>query len=209
MKALLLIDLQNDFCNLGALAVKGGNDVIPIANNLMDKFDLIVATQDWHPANHESFAAVHYFRRPGQVMDLHGLEQVLWPIHCVQETFGAEFVQELNSEKITAVFQKGTDKTVDSYSGFYDNGRRGKTGLHDYLQSKGVTEVYIMGLALDYCIKFTAKDAVELGYKTNLILDGCRAVNLEKGDGEKAVNVLKLLGVTILESKDISAKELV
>lgn len=203
MKCLILVDLQNDFCNLGALAVEGGNEVIPIANKLMDKFDLVVATQDWHPADHESFAAVHYFRKPGQIIDLHGLEQVLWTIHCVQGTFGAEFVQELNTEKITKVIQKGMDKTVDSYSGFYDNGRRGATGLHDYLQSQGVKEVYIMGLALDYCVKFTAKDAVELGYKTHLILDGCRAVNLEEGDGERAVNVLKLLGVKVLNSSEI------
>lgn len=203
MKCLILVDLQNDFCNLGALAVEGGNEVIPIANKLMDKFDLVVATQDWHPADHESFAAVHYFRKPGQIIDLHGLEQVLWTIHCVQGTFGAEFVQELNTEKITKVIQKGMDKTVDSYSGFYDNGRRGATGLHDYLQSQGVKEVYIMGLALDYCVKFTAKDAVELGYKTHLILDGCRAVNLEEGDGERAVNVLKLLGVKVLNSSEV------
>ena len=203
MKALILVDLQNDFCNFGALAVKGGNEVIPIANELMDKFDLIVATQDWHPADHESFAAVHYFRQPGQVMNLHGLEQVLWPIHCVQGTFGAEFVQELNTNKITKVFPKGTDKTVDSYSGFFDNGKRGDTGLHAYLQEKNVTEVYVMGLALDYCVKFTATDAIELGYKTHLILDGTRAVNLEPNDGEKAVDFLKSLGVTVIESSII------
>jgi len=203
MKALILVDLQNDFCNFGALAVKGGNDVIPIANRLMEKFELVVATQDWHPADHESFAAVHYFRQPGQVMNLHGLEQVLWPIHCVQGTFGAEFVQELNTNKITKVFPKGTDKTVDSYSGFFDNGKRGDTGLHAYLQEKNVTEVYVMGLALDYCVKFTATDAVELGYKTHLILDGTRAVNLEPNDGEKAVDFLKSLGVTVIESSII------
>lgn len=203
MKALILVDLQNDFCNFGALAVKGGNDVIPIANRLMEKFELVVATQDWHPADHESFAAVHYFRQPGQVMNLHGLEQVLWPIHCVQGTFGAEFVQELNTNKITKVFPKGTDKTVDSYSGFFDNGKRGDTGLHAYLQEKNVTEVYVMGLALDYCVKFTATDAIELGYKTHLILDGTRAVNLEPNDGEKAVDFLKSLGVIVIESSII------
>jgi nicotinamidase/pyrazinamidase len=203
MKALILVDLQNDFCNFGALAVKGGNDVIPIANRLMEKFELVVATQDWHPADHESFAAVHYFRQPGQVMNLHGLEQVLWPIHCVQGTFGAEFVQELNTNKITKVFPKGTDKTVDIYSGFFDNGKRGDTGLHAYLQEKNVTEVYVMGLALDYCVKFTATDAIELGYKTHLILDGTRAVNLEPNDGEKAVDFLKSLGVTVIESSII------
>ncbi len=202
MKALILVDLQNDFCYSGPLAVEGGNEVIPIANKLMDKFDLVIATQDWHPANHESFAAVHYFRRPGQIMDLHGLEQVLWPIHCVQNTFGAAFVKELNTAGITEIFQKGTDITVDSYSGFFDNGRRNTTGLHDYLQNNGVTEVYVMGLALDYCVKFTAADAVQLGYKAHLIVDGTRAVNLEPNDGTNALNFLKLLGVKMMNSND-------
>ncbi len=200
MKALILVDLQNDFCFGGALAVNDGNAVIPIANELMDDFDLVVATQDWHPANHESFAAVHYFRRPGQVIDLYGLEQVLWTIHCVQGTFGAEFVNNLNTKKIDKVFQKGTDVKVDSYSGFFDNGKRGSTGLHDYLQKKGVTEVSVMGLALDFCVKFTAADAVDLGYKTNLILNGCRAVNLNEGDDRKAVQYLKNKGVSIIEN---------
>ena len=203
MKALILVDLQNDFCKFGALEVKDGNAVIPIANQLMDKFDLVVATQDWHPADHESFAAVHYFRQPGQVMNLHGLEQILWPIHCVQETFGAEFVQELDTSKITKDFPKGMDKTVDSYSGFFDNGKRSSTGLHDYLKSNQVSEVYIMGLALDYCVKFTAVDAVELGYKTNLILDGTRAVNIKPEDGEDTVKFLQSIGVTVLESASI------
>jgi nicotinamidase/pyrazinamidase len=200
MKALILVDLQNDFCFGGALSVKDGNAVIPIANKLMDEFDLVIATQDWHPANHESFAAVHYFRRPGQVMDLYGLEQVLWTIHCVQGTFGAEFVQNLKEEKIDAVFQKGTDIKVDSYSGFFDNGKRNSTGLHDYLQKKGVTEVYVMGLALDFCVKHTAEDAIDLGYKTHLILEGCRAVNLNEGDDEKTVQYLETKGVNIIRN---------
>jgi nicotinamidase/pyrazinamidase len=198
MKALILVDLQNDFCFGGALAVADGNAVIPIANALMPKFELVIATQDWHPANHESFAAVHYFRRPGQVIDLYGLQQVLWPIHCVQETFGAEFVQTLETERITAVFRKGTDVTVDSYSGFFDNGRRQSTGLHDYLQEKGVTELVIMGLALDYCVKFTALDAAELGYNTSVVLDGTRAVNLAEGDDAAAIQALKAAGVQII-----------
>ena len=200
MKALILVDLQNDFCFGGALSVKDGNAVIPIANKLMDDFDLVVATQDWHPANHESFAAVHYFRRPGQVMDLYGLEQVLWTIHCVQGTFGAEFVQSLEEEKIDAIFQKGTDIKVDSYSGFFDNGKRNSTGLHDYLQKKGVTDVYVMGLALDFCVKHTAEDAINLGYKTHLILEGCRAVNLNEGDDEKAIKYLESKGVNIIRN---------
>ena len=138
MKALILVDLQNDFCWGGTLAVEGGNDVIPIANQLMDKFDWVVATKDWHPANHGSFAGTHYerWRKPGDVIDLNGLQQVLWPIHCVQETFGSEFVNELNDEKINHITYKGTDVGIDSYSGFFDNGRRKATDLHDFLQSK-------------------------------------------------------------------------
>ena len=119
MKALILVDIQVDFCPGGALAVEGGNEVIPIANDLMDHFDLVIATQDYHPANHGSFAANHPWRKPGQVIDLHGLPQVLWPIHCVQGSFGSEFAPGLNTKKINAVFPKGTDPDIDSYSGFF------------------------------------------------------------------------------------------
>lgn len=201
MKALILVDLQNDFCWGGALSVEEGNDVIPIANQLMDKFDLVVATKDWHPANHGSFAATHhaYWRKPGDVIDLNGLPQVLWPIHCVQGTFGSEFVNELNDEKIHHITYKGTDSDIDSYSGFFDNGRKKATDLHDYLQSKGTTEVYIMGLATDYCVKFTALDAVSLDYKTHLVLEGSRGVNLNAGDVDKAVEEMRQAGVNIIE----------
>ena len=201
MKALILVDLQNDFCWGGTLAVEGGNDVIPIANQLMDKFDWVVATKDWHPANHGSFAGTHYerWRKPGDVIDLNGLQQVLWPIHCVQETFGSEFVNELNDEKINHITYKGTDVGIDSYSGFFDNGRRKATDLHDFLQSKNVTEVYVLGLATDYCVKFTAMDAVSLGYKTHLVLEACRGVNLTEGDVDKAVQEMKNVGVIVIE----------
>ena len=201
MKALILVDLQNDFCWGGTLAVEGGNDVIPIANQLMDKFDWVVATKDWHPANHGSFAGTHYerWRKPGDVIDLNGLQQVLWPIHCVQETFGSEFVNELNDEKINHITYKGTDVGIDSYSGFFDNGRRKATDLNDFLQSKNVTEVYVLGLATDYCVKFTAMDAVSLGYKTHLVLEACRGVNLTEGDVDKAVQEMKNVGVIVIE----------
>ena len=201
MKALILVDLQNDFCWGGALAVDEGNDVIPIANQLMDKFELVVATKDWHPANHGSFAATHhaYWRKPGDVIDLNGLPQVLWPIHCVQGTFGSEFVNELNDDKIHHITYKGTDAGIDSYSGFFDNGRKKATDLHDYLQSKGVDEVYVMGLATDYCVKFTALDAVSLDYKTHLVLEGARGVNLNAGDVYKAVEAMREAGVNIIE----------
>lgn len=205
MNALILVDLQNDFCPGGALAVKEGDQVIPIANKLIEKFDLVIATQDWHPADHGSFAANHLWRHPGQVIDLNGLSQVLWPMHCVQDSFGAEFVPSLNTDKITAVFQKGTDKEVDSYSGFFDNGHRKATGLHDYLQEKGVTTLYVMGLATDYCVKFTALDAVDLGYNVNLVLEGSRGVNLNEGDVDKAIEEMKERGVVVLESvKDVA-----
>jgi nicotinamidase/pyrazinamidase len=201
MKALILVDLQNDFCWGGALSVEGGNDVIPIANQLMDKFDLVVATKDWHPANHGSFAGVHYesWRKPGDVIDLNGLPQVLWTIHCVQGTFGSEFVNELNDEKINHITYKGTDVGIDSYSGFFDNGRRKATDLHDFLQSKDVTEVYVLGLATDYCVKFTAMDAVSLGYKTHLVVEACRGVNLAEGDVDKAIQEMKEAGVLVIE----------
>ncbi len=206
-KALILVDLQNDFCPLGALAVAEGDQLIPIANKLMEQFDLVVATQDWHPADHGSFAANHPWRKPGQVIDLHGLSQILWPIHCVQGSFGAEFVKELNTEKITKIFPKGTDPQIDSYSGFFDNGHRKATGMGDYLKAEGVEEVFVMGLATDYCVKFTALDAVELGFQTKLIVDASRGVNLQEGDVDKAIKEMKNKGVDLVNYQDINLKE--
>jgi nicotinamidase/pyrazinamidase len=203
MRALILVDLQNDFCKGGALEVKGGDDVVPIANRLMPLFDIVVATQDWHPANHGSFAANHLWRKVGQVIDLNGLQQVLWPLHCVQNSFGAMFHNALNADRIDKIVQKGTNPDVDSYSGFFDNGRRQQTELDTYLKSKAVTEVYVMGLATDYCVKFTALDAVSLGYKTYLIKDGSRGVNLNKGDVQRAIDEMKSKGVKVILSKSI------
>ncbi|PHN06211.1 bifunctional nicotinamidase/pyrazinamidase [Flavilitoribacter nigricans] len=203
MKALILIDLQNDFCPGGALAVREGDQTVSIANQLLDQFDLVVATQDWHPIAHESFAAHHAGKTPGEVIDLHGLPQVLWPIHCVQGSFGAEFVRELNTSKIQHVFNKGTDPAIDSYSGFFDNGHRKATGMGDFLKEKGVDTIYIMGLATDYCVKFTALDALQLGFSTYLITDGCRGVNLQEGDSENALKELSEKGAKLIESKDL------
>lgn len=200
MKALILVDIQNDFCPLGALPAKNGDEVVPVANEMMQHFDLVVATQDWHPANHGSFAANHPWRKPGQVIELNGLEQILWPIHCVQGSYGAELVEGLNQDKIQKIFYKGTDPGIDSYSGFFDNGHKKATGLGDYLKAKGVDEVYILGLALDFCVKFTVLDALKLGFKTNLVLDGCRAVNLNEGDDKKAVQEMKDQGAKVMNS---------
>lgn len=203
MKALILVDLQNDFCRGGALEVPKGDEVVPIANALMPLFPLVVATQDWHPANHQSFAANHPWRKPGQVIDLHGLPQVLWPIHCVQDSFGAEFVQALNTKGIHRVFQKGTDPEIDSYSGFFDNGQRKATGLGDYLKVQGVQAVYVLGLATDYCVRATALDALALGFETYLVEDACRGVNLQPDDVEKALAELYSKGVRHCSSAEL------
>jgi nicotinamidase/pyrazinamidase len=196
-KALIIVDVQNDFVPGGALAVAGGDDVIPVINRLQTEFEIIVATQDWHPKNHGSFASNHPGNSPGQIIDLNGLEQILWPDHCVQGTRGAEFVKGLNTFQIKRVFHKGTDPEIDSYSALYDNGHRKSTGLADYLKGLGVTEVFIAGLATDYCVKFTALDACHVGFKVHLVTAGCRGVNLKPDDSQKAIEEMRQAGVII------------
>ena len=205
MKALILVDLQNDFMPGGALAVREGDAVVPIANRLMPCFDLVVATQDWHPADHLSFASQHPESRAGDVTQLEDLQQVLWPDHCVQATTGSELHRDLNISGIHRVIPKGTDRSIDSYSGFFDNGHKQGTGLAEYLKQHKVTEVYIMGLATDYCVKFTALDAISLGLTTYLIEDGCRGVELQAGDIESTLVELRWAGVRMTNSKEILA----
>lgn len=177
MKALLLIDIQNDFLPGGALAVPEGDQVLSTANKLQGQFGLVVATQDWHPAGHKSFASSHTGKKPFDSIDLHGLEQVLWPDHCIQGTAGADFSKEVDMNKVEAVFRKGTNPEIDSYSGFYDNGHLKSTALADYLRGKQVEEVYLAGLAGDYCVYFSAKDALQEGFKTYLIEDATRPID--------------------------------
>lgn len=203
MKALILVDIQNDFVPGGALPVPDGDQIVPLVNQLQRCFDLIVATQDWHPTDHGSFAANHTNRQPGELIDLHGLPQILWPTHCVQGTTGAEFVPDLQRDRWDRVFVKGTSPHIDSYSGFYDNARRQATGLGDYLQQKGVDQVYVAGLATDYCVKFTALDALDLGFKTHVIEDACRGVNLQPSDVREAINAMKAAGASIVQASDI------
>lgn len=207
MKALIIVDLQNDFVEGGALAVPGGRDLVPLTNKLQPHFDLVVATQDWHPKNHGSHAPNHPGREAGEVIELAGLPQVLWPTHCVQETHGANFVAGLEQDRWAAVFQKGTDAKIDSYSGFFDNGHVRATGLGAFLKERGVTEVYVVGLATDYCVKFTALDAVKLGFKTTLIADACRGVNLQPGDVERAIVDMRKAGVRIVEAGKVFRKQ--
>jgi len=204
MKALILVDLQNDFLPGGALAVPDGDAVIPPANELQKVFPLVVATQDWHPANHGSFAANHPGRNVFDQIELHGLPQTLWPVHCVQNTKGAEFSPMLRRDRITKVFQKGTDPGIDSYSGFFDNGHRNATGLGDWLRERGVSQVYVCGLATDYCVKFTALDAVQLGFKTYLIEDASRGVNLRPNDVAVAIAEIQRAGVEVIQTGELS-----
>jgi nicotinamidase/pyrazinamidase len=204
MNALILVDIQNDFVPGGALAVKDGDAVVPVANRLIPKFEIVVATQDWHPADHGSFAANHPGKRAGEVIELNGLSQVLWPVHCVQGTRGAAFVAGLDALRLTRVFQKGTDPGVDSYSGFFDNGHRRSTGLGDWLRTQGVGTIYVMGLATDYCVKFTALDGRKLGFEVVLIEDGCRGVNLKEGDSARAVEEMRAAGVKVVKSDEVT-----
>lgn len=200
MTALILVDIQKDFVPGGALPVPEGDAIVPLVHRLQAHFDLIVATQDWHPPDHGSFAVNHPGRKPGEIADLHGLQQILWPVHCVQNTAGASFVAGLDVGQVDKIFVKGTDPQIDSYSGFFDNGHRKETGLGDYLKEKGVSDVYVVGLATDYCVKYTALDALKLGFKTFLIEDACRGVNLKPGDVARAVDEMKRAGVSLVRS---------
>ena len=205
MDALILVDLQNDFCSGGALAVPDGELVVPIANELQLKFPLVVATQDWHPRDHGSFAVNHSGKQPGDVIQLDGLQQTLWPVHCVQNTTGAELHPLLHRARIAKVIHKGTNPRVDSYSGFFDNGHRQATGLGDFLKERGVRRVFVCGVATDYCVKFTALDAIRLGFETVLVEDACRGVNLRPNDSRDAVSEMREKGVVIVTSHEIEA----
>ncbi len=208
MKALLLIDIQNDFLPGGALAVPQGDQIIPIVNELMPAYDLVVASQDWHPKKHGSFAANHEGKQVSDLILLEGLEQVLWPVHCVAGSEGACFSDSLGTERIGHVIRKGGDPLVDSYSAFYDNGHRNDTGLSALLKRENVTEVHIAGLATDYCVKFSALDALDDGFQVSLIEDACRGVDLVKGDVERALNLLEEKGVKRVSSDELLGETL-
>lgn len=205
MDALVVVDVQNDFLPGGALAVPRGDEVVPVINALMDRFDVVVATQDWHPPEHRSFAASHEGRRPGEEVELAGLPQVLWPEHCVQGTPGAEFAPGLRTERFAAIFRKGVDPEIDSYSGLYDNGRRRATGLEGALRGMGVKRVFVAGLATDYCVRATALDAARAGFETYCIEDACRGVDLRPGDVDRALAEMRAAGVRVVRSGDVLA----
>jgi nicotinamidase/pyrazinamidase len=208
MNALLLVDLQNDFMPQGALAVAGGDQVVPIANRMADskRFDLVLATQDWHPPNHGSFAANHPGRKPGDIIDLDGIAQILWPVHCVQGTRGAEFAPGFRTDRVERVFQKGTDPRIDSYSAFFDNAHRKSTGLGEFLRERGVVDVFILGLATDYCVRYSVLDARHLGFSVIVLTDACRAVNVHAGDDERALATMREAGAAAMTTAEFLRK---
>jgi nicotinamidase/pyrazinamidase len=203
MKALIIVDLQNDFLPGGALPVPHGDEVIPLANKLQLRFELVLATKDWHPPNHGSFAANHKGKKPGDHIILDGIEQILWPVHCVQNTHGAEFAPGFDTSRIAHIFHKGVDPLIDSYSTFFDNAHRRHTGLAHYLKERSIKDIYLLGLALDYCVKYSVLDARQLGLNTHVILDGCRGIDLEPGDTGRALDEMKRAGAAVLRSSEL------
>lgn len=201
--ALILVDLQNDFFPGGALAVKHGHEVLPAINQLLEMpFDMVVATKDWHPPHHGSFASSHK-KKVGDVIDLDGIPQILWPDHCVQNTNGAEFHEGWDSRKVQKTFYKGTETNIDSYSTFFDNGNRKSTGLADFLKEFHIQRVFLAGLATDYCVKYSVLDASRLGFKTHVVPEGCRGVNLHPADADIAFEEMKKVGAVITPLKNV------
>ena len=202
-KALLIIDVQNDFLPGGSLAVPDGHAIIPVINRLMPLYDLRIATQDWHPVDHVSFETLHSDAVAGQTVKVGDTIQELWPIHCVQHTHGSDFASDLTITAIDHVVYKGESSKIDSYSGFYDNGHQSSTGLATYLHQHDITEVHLVGLATDYCVKFTAIDSISEGFKTIVLADACRGVNIKEGDVERALSEILSLGGDVRNSTDI------
>ena len=201
--ALIVVDIQNDFLPGGALAVPRGDETVAIANRLMSLFSTVVLTADWHPADHSSFASQHAGKSPYDVVPMPYGNQVLWPDHCVAGTTGADFAAGLETVRAHAVIRKGTDKNCDSYSGFLAADRKTPTGLAGYLKSRGVTTVFVCGLATDFCVAWTAQDAAVAGFKTYLIEDASRAIDAG-GSLAAAMAGLKTAGVGVIEKKDVS-----
>ena len=177
-QALVVIDVQNDFCPDGALAVPGGHEIVPVVNRLIDAFDHVILTQDWHPADHSSFAGSHDDRQPFELITVHYGDQTLWPDHCVQGTSGAEFHPDLVWSKAQLILRKGFRTHIDSYSAFFENDRTTPTGLAGYLRELGLSRLTLVGLATDFCVAYSALDAARLGFEVEVRMDACRAIDL-------------------------------
>ena len=201
-EALLIIDVQNDFCPGGALAVPEGDRVVPLINAMQDRFDAVVLTQDWHPAEHSSFAANHAEAEPFSMVEMPYGPQVLWPVHCVQGSTGAEMHPELDTTRADLVIRKGFRAEIDSYSAFFENDHLTVTGLTGYLRERGIESVTLAGLALDFCVKFSALDAVKQGFRARIVEDACRAIDLD-GSRAVAMDEMHAAGVGIVQSTDL------
>jgi nicotinamidase/pyrazinamidase len=200
---LLVIDVQNDFCPGGRLAVKDGDIVVPVINSIADIFPKTVATMDWHPRNHVSFASNHPGAKVFDVIDVDGIDQVLWPDHCVQGSQGADFHPDLDDKHFDLILRKGSSPSLDSYSAFFENNRTTSTGLEYYLKGFVVEELFICGLATDYCVFYSAIDSVSMGFETSLIIDATKGVDTPEGSVEKAVREMKKAGVRIIKSQEL------
>jgi len=199
-RALLVVDVQNDFCPGGSLAVESGDEVVSVINRIMPGFSRVIATQDWHPPDHVSFASSHPGRRPLDVVDAGGIEQVLWPDHCVQASPGADLHPRLETGRIGLVLRKGMRREIDSYSAFFENDHRTDTGLRHYLKGMGLKELFICGLTTDYCVRSSALDAARLGFRVTVIADACRGVDFPKGSVEEALAAMQKAGVRLIDS---------
>ncbi len=198
--AIIVVDLQNDFCPGGALAVNEGDRIVPIINKLVPKFDLSIATQDWHPASQISFASNHENKQPFDTISINGVDQILWPDHCVQGTKGADFHPDLDTDPFNLILRKGTSTSVDSYSAFMENDKKTKTGLEGYLSSLYITELFLCGLATDFCVFFSAMDAARVGFNVTLIIDACRGIDQPEHNIENAIKTMRNAEIRIIES---------
>ena len=198
MKALIVVDMQNDFMPGGALPTKGADALVFVINALMEDYPIVLAVSDSHPQGHVSFVTSHPGKKVGDVVQEGEIEQILWPEHCVQGTKGAEFVPGLKVERFEHVFYKGTDPKIDSYSAFFDNAKKRKTGLEEYLKSHQIKEITLVGVATEYCVLYSVQDAVELGFDVTVISNACRAINLKPNDGKRALDTMKNLGAKVV-----------
>lgn len=204
MKTLIITDVQHDFMPGGALGIAGADAIVPIINQIIPQFDHIFATQDWHPPHHVSFASTHH-KKVGDIIKIGEMEQILWPDHCVQNSSGAHFAKGLHRDRMEAVFHKGVDPRVDSYSTFFDNARKRSTGLADHLRKHHLKDLYFVGLATDYCVLYSVLDALDLGFNVWVIKDACRAINLKPGDEERALEKMEGKGAKMIDSSELLA----
>lgn len=208
MSTLLVVDLQNDFCPGGALEVPEGDSIVPIVNQLIGRFQTVILTQDWHPEGHKSFASSHPDKSPFETIEMPYGTQVLWPDHCVQGSKGAAFHSDLNTDQAQLIIRKGFRTEIDSYSAFFENDHSTSTGLHGYLKDLGLHDIYICGLASDFCVKWSVVDATKLGYNVNLITDATRGIDLDDSV-EAAFKEMEESGARFLTSEELSESEVV